>query len=213
MCLAIYLPAGAELPEEVIENGLCENPDGAGFAVQTGAGIKSRRFGPDIAPDRFSRSFDTVRTRYPDGNALIHFRWATAGAVTAAMAHPFRVGRWAVAHNGHIGGLKYKPGESDTAAFVRIVLPRLLTLPATNLSSCVEIAAGPGNKLILLPPTGEAIIAGESLGYWIDGIWYSNLGGFDTLGEGASYDLTGWDDLSVNETFGADWRRRIGEDM
>lgn len=201
MCLAIYCPAGLAVPQDVIECGILNNPDGAGFAVQTGAGLRIRKFGPDVAPGRFLASWNSVRAASPGGNAILHFRYATAGSVDRAMAHPFRLGRWAIAHNGHISGLKEKQGESDTAAFVRIVAPAILhsgsNFCATLAKHSLEVSAGRGNRVLALPICGPAIIAGESLGFWGDGVWYSNYSGhwLDTPQESsklASSDFDEW---------------------
>lgn len=181
MCLAIYCPAGCTVPEEIVYNGLVANPDGAGYAVQTGASLRVRRFDASVTPGQFLESWLASQRANPAGNAILHFRWATAGDISRAMSHPFRVGRFAVAHNGHISGLRLRAGESDTAAFVRTIAPAILH-SGRNFSRKVaarslEVSAGAGNKLLALPVFGPAIIAGESAGFWEEGLWYSNDSG------------------------------------
>lgn len=176
MCLLIYKPAGKSLDRETLINASITNPDGAGIAYATGQTV-------EIAKNAKWDGYDVHRElkNLTDAPALIHFRWATHGAVTNDNAHPFALhGGIAGAHNGVISG--YGKGDvSDTRDFfAREVVPflarggKLESRGFKRHARRWERIIG-HSKLAFIDPTGTVSLVREDLGEWVDGIWFSNL--------------------------------------
>jgi Glutamine amidotransferases class-II len=178
MCLAIYKPQGAKVPEDHLRNGFHTHSDGAGFAWLADGKINVKKgiFNMEEAVE-----FYKTIEQYP---ALIHFRKATSGKVDATNCHPFifNDGKLALIHNGVISIKCHIEGLSDTAHFVKLVLEPLVkgyNVPINNgaLNYLISTAIGT-DKVAILSETGDCYIFNEDKGEWdgpTDGkVWYSN---------------------------------------
>lgn len=174
MCLAIYKPAGKEIPEHFLREGFRSNPHGAGFAFSENNTITIRKGYFSIG--RFLENYIAV-CHLP---MLVHFRLATHGRQDRNNCHPFLIksSRSAVVHNGIIN-IQSTQDLSDTGHFVKLVLEPIakagmLNHPATKY--LVEQAVGSFNKIAVLNADGSHLIFNEDQGHWLDGVWYSNKG-------------------------------------
>ncbi len=183
MCLAIYKPANIKPDWHRLENGMCFNSDGAGFAVAVDGQL--------IVEKGFFKFSDFKKALEPFGDhpMIIHFRLATHGGKNKRNCHPFALADFggpddhepvAVIHN----GIFYQAANddknwSDTWHVCRDVLhPMWLSDPSLFYKPEV-IALGDGfvgmsNKLVFLNSKGEFSIWGASNGHWDSGCWWSN---------------------------------------
>lgn len=183
MCMIAYAPAGAgRLTPSVIGTAMGRHADGFGIAWRDLSGsapvLRTATFAPHDKP-AFRAQLDAVMQAGDE--YAVHFRMATSGPRNVDMSHPFtyedpdpKVGTVAVLHNGIIGIAHDRTKESDTAAFVRLVLAQLPSQwwaqPA--LVYLVREAIG-YSKLTIMTAHGTHIV-GEEKGEWDDGIWYSS---------------------------------------
>jgi hypothetical protein len=179
MCLAIFQPAGAVVPEDYLKEGFRNNPHGAGFMYFDERGelrtYKSMYFDSFIA--EYERQWAMHGQESP---FAIHFRYATHGTTDITNVHPFVMNKnVAVMHNGIIDCIITDKKMSDTAAFVRDYLGALPRNFQDNefLFEMVEDYTH-GSKLILMTNDPQAqysaYIFNEGSGHWKDGVWYSN---------------------------------------
>lgn len=168
MCLIIASPKGIAPDMAVVRNAILDNPHGWGtVSARNGKLTAKRGFGLDSLTRAIKRL---------NGPYLIHFRYATHGAVGIANCHPFKVNRDCyMVHNGilHIPlvDLRY----SDSWHFARnYVRPYIGTHGYSTLVADAEHFIGRGNKLAFLRRNGEMLIANEAAGTWDGGLWYSN---------------------------------------
>lgn len=173
MCLAIAKPAGKTLDKADMHRAYIANPDGCGFAVRSKGKIRVAKGLWTFA--EFWERFAPVQHL----EALVHFRMASAGSITPAMAHPFKlVDGSALIHNGHLS--RYGYGHvSDTAHWVASVLNPLLmrhpeALRDVLMRTLLEDSIG-NSKMVILPKTGTPILLNEEAGIWEKGIWYSQI--------------------------------------
>ena len=180
MCLAIYKPRKAAIPEEYLREGFASNPHGAGFAVASGGRIEVHKGYMDFA------GFMEDWQKHQRKQALVHFRLATHGARDETMTHPFWVSRdIAMIHNG-IVRIETKGGNSDTAQYVEDVLAPLARSDGRfflrpHIRTMGEAAIS-GSKFCFLKADGTWGIWNESDGHWKDGVWYSNHGYLRSFG-------------------------------
>ena len=174
MCLAIYKPAGAIIPEKNLENGFLGNDDGAGFAWAKDGILYVKKGIFDL--DVMKAQYDEIK-EYP---CLIHFRKATHGKVDEANCHPFLFndGKMALIHNGILNIKCSIEGLSDTAHFVKLVLEPLVKthgIPINNgaLNYLINTSIGT-DKMAVMENTGKTYIFNENKGNWDEGVWYSN---------------------------------------
>lgn len=125
MCLIVHREKG-RIPWETLEYNRYKNPDGFGIAFRSGGNLVVEKFLKSEAAGFLERLREVNSKRV---EAVYHFRLATHGDLSIANCHPFEYedpqeGRVLVFHNGIID-IKTSGGESDTAAFVRLVLARL----------------------------------------------------------------------------------------
>lgn len=179
MCLAIYQPAGKQIPESNLLEGFKNNPHGAGFMYFDEDGqlktFRSMDFKPFI--DEYEKQW---ALHGQDSPFAIHFRWATHGTTNIDNVHPFRMNEnVAVLHNGVLPCKIVDNKMSDTAAFVRDYLGNMPRNWQDNefLFDMVEEYCS-GSKLVIMTndPDAEycAYIVNESSGHWDEGVWYSN---------------------------------------
>ena len=89
MCIILFKPKGAELPdEEILKKCYINNPDGAGIAIQRDNKIIIKK---SMKWRKFNK-FQKHNTNIGD-NIVYHFRIATHGQVTTENVHPFIITR------------------------------------------------------------------------------------------------------------------------
>lgn len=191
----------AHVPENVLDYNKYSNPDGFGMAWREGNSIQQRRWssGKDNykAFRKLLLKIDAREVEY-----VAHFRKATHGDICREMSHPFtyrdaKVGQVLVFHNGIID-IPTKKGESDTAAFVRVVLSRMRARwwDSEAYSYLVEQSIGWSRMLIMTKNLTMKFNTKD----WklVDGIHYSTYPGpatVSTFGSGdykAGKDGGGW---------------------
>lgn len=171
MCVAIFKPANVRIDKEDLRLAHRANKDGSGFAIRHRQGVYI-----DKGLWKFEDFWNRYKA-YQDFEALIHFRWATLGGISAEMCHPFSVASGAMVHNGHIDGYGSK-AQSDTLAWCTQALAPILTdNPAMlkNKAFCRMLGESIGgrNKIIVMLPDIPTVMIGK--GIEESGIWYSNL--------------------------------------
>jgi hypothetical protein len=100
MCLAIYKPEKVKLYRADLRRAFEANPDGAGFAYYDNSQrrvIVEKGF---FQFNEFWRAFQEVQR--DNLKAIVHFRWATHGAVNNDNCHPYDLDDGALIHNGMI---------------------------------------------------------------------------------------------------------------
>jgi hypothetical protein len=171
MCLALSKPAKMTLDKDAMAVAYSENADGCGFAVR----INGR-----VLIDKGLWTFEEFWARltpYMAYEALVHFRWASAGTISQENCHPFAVHSGsALIHNGHMGSYGTVT-QSDTAHWVaRVLNPLLKRYPSALtdpiLVQLLEDSIG-GSKMCLMTPH-DTLILNEHLGHERHGVWYSN---------------------------------------
>ena len=174
MCLAIYAPAGSDIPEKNLKNGFDNNSDGAGMAWATDGQLHVRK-----GMFKFEEVIDQYNAikQYP---CMIHFRKATSGKIDMANCHPFLFndGKLALIHNGVLAIKCNIDGLSDTAHFVKLVLEPLIknySIPINDGSLHYLITTSIGSdKMCIMEGTGKTYILNEDKGIWDEKVWYSN---------------------------------------
>lgn len=172
MCLLIAKPPGKTIPFEHLENGFSNNPHGCGISYPAR--------GKMVVKKKISwKAKDVARelAKIGDAPALVHFRYATHGSKNDANTHPFLLpgNVWAAAHNGVIHGMKARPDESDTRAFLRsFVVPAIRKIKDAKVQFDLEQIIGTNNKIVLLNADGEFVYLNKDKGEEHEGIWYSN---------------------------------------
>lgn len=186
MCLLTYFPPGTEVDKahrsRLLDGGYV-NSDGHGFGLVDGQTlIVSRGLELALVLDRFER----VRRDHPDGYAMFHSRWGTAGSVDKANCHPYRLGsdrRTILAHNGVLPHkAQPRPGDqrSDTRILAESILPTgRLGYPFTKRGrKRLANWLGPQNKVVILTTNPmydrQAYLLNSKYGHWVAGVWYSN---------------------------------------
>ena len=172
MCLAIYKPAGAVLPEESIRNGWIANSDGAGYAfVYKGKVVTRKGF---MTLKEFMEAYSADSKKYKKSPFVDHFRIRSMGDKSPDNTHPYPIADGVLIHNGTLDGTSAKFGEgpSDTAQFCAMFGDKLthswVEQNKAKLSEAVSY-----NKLVMLYKTGDVHIINENLGNWHEGVWYS----------------------------------------
>ena len=174
MCIAIYKPAGRNIPRSTLARCWSRHPHGAGFAVPNNqGGIKIRK---SMSWQGFYKAW--AEDAHVDRPMVVHFRYATHGARNIRNCHPHRVSRDLVMiHNGVIRRMtRYATSKkSDTSAFVERVLKDLSVETVYSDGGVRLLQDYVGNsKLVFLDSAGRPQIVGEEKGTWEGGLWYSN---------------------------------------
>jgi len=177
MCIICAINKGEKFTQTEFENCWDGNPHGGGYTyINPEAKLitfKSMDF--DVFRNQFDKDF-TAQGKYSP--FLVHFRIASAGTISIANNHPFKVHRGLVmAHNGTISGVRdTRDSRSDTKVFVEEYLRHmpqnfLLNRGANRL---IKAIIGSSNKLVFLNSEGLFTIFNDSLGEVDDGRWFSN---------------------------------------
>jgi glutamine amidotransferase len=174
MCLAIYKPAGVDIPHKNFKNAFEHHPDGAGIAWAVDGILLMRKGIFNV--DDFIEQYEKVKQYH----CLIHFRKATHGKIDATNCHPFLFNnnKLALVHNGILPIKCSIEGLSDTAHFVKLVLEPMVTqhkVPINDgaLNYLISTSIGT-DKLAVMDGAGTTYIFNEEKGNWDEGVWYSN---------------------------------------
>lgn len=171
MCLMIHRPDGADIPLEILEQALIDNPDGWGITT-IGRAVKSSR---GLSPNSFWKAYARAR-----GEAFIHFRFATHGNVTIGNCHPFAIldSNYVVMHNGTIDTPIVDKTRSDTWHYCnRVLAPMLEKDPEAFGSDDLDVVISSQigtSKLAIIRHDGQSMIVNRDLGTDLNGAWYSN---------------------------------------
>lgn len=173
MCLAILKPAGVIVPDEHLRNGWIGNPDGAGYGyVKDGKTVAVKGFGK---LSKFMEAYKKDAEANPTSPFIIHFRIRSMGDSSAGNTHPFPIEGGLLIHNGTLSGTGavYGAGPSDTALFADMFKSNLtFDFVQEHKDELNRICAS--NKLVMLYDNGTYQIVNDTLGVWVDGVWYSN---------------------------------------
>ena len=174
MCVAIYKPAGVEIPHKNFKNAFEHHPDGAGIAWAANGILYVKKGIFNV--DEFIEQYEKVKQYH----CLIHFRKATHGKIDATNCHPFLFndGKLALIHNGILPIKCSIEGLSDTAHFVKLVLEPMVQqhkVPINDgaLNYLISTSIGT-DKLAVMDGQGTTYIFNEEKGAWDEGTWYSN---------------------------------------
>lgn len=184
MCLAVYKPAGLDIPKVNLKNAYDTNSDGCGLCWAADG---------ELHVEKGMMTFDNFYAAYEahkDHPMLIHFRKSTHGKKDHENCHPFLFndGQLALIHNGVIPIKCIEDGYSDTWHFVNKVLEPLVKdhgVPIDDqaLSWFIRVSIG-SDKVAVMDAKGETILFNEDKGNWEDAdgadgkkgkVWYSNF--------------------------------------
>jgi len=184
MCLAVYKPAGLDIPRINLQNAYESNSDGCGLCWAADGELHVEKGMLTF------ENFYAIYEAHKDYSMLIHFRKSTHGKKDAENCHPFlfNKGQLALIHNGVIPIKCSEDGYSDTWHFVNKVMDPMVTehgVPIYDqaLSWFIRMAIG-SDKVVVMNIKGEAMIFNEEKGNWeetggADGkkgkVWYSNF--------------------------------------
>jgi glutamine amidotransferase len=110
---------------EKLENSALNNPHGFGFAIAIPSEKRihvERTMNADTSINRFIE----MRSKYPEGYATWHARFATHGSTTVDNCHPFKVGNDSLTYLAHNGILPIIEPQGDTRSDTRIFAEDLL---------------------------------------------------------------------------------------
>lgn len=185
MCVILVKPAGVKLPKQkIFKNCHDANSDGMGYCtISDGKVYGSKGF---TDPVELHEHLARIPRSYP---LIVHFRYATHGAVNKTATHPFpitsnedelKATKWeadiGVAHNGIIPGFgSYtKKGLSDTQEYIRDVLSDstvYASLFHPDVQRMIEVTSN--SKFAFLAGTGELKMIGRF--YESGGCFFSSL--------------------------------------
>lgn len=117
MCVIIYKPSGAKLPDlETLDRAYQRNPHGCGL-------VSPKIFYKGLSYNSFKKNLKECSESEP---LLIHFRFATHGSVNRSNCHPFfdKETNTFFMHNGIINAVRPNKDQTDSeCAFRRILQP------------------------------------------------------------------------------------------
>lgn len=165
MCIIIVKPAGIELPTlDIFENCKNRNHDGFGFSVPNEKPFKTLYY------NEFIKAIRHVKKDVP---CIIHFRYATHGAITKRNSHPFKIDDISFAHNG-ILKIEDLEGMTDSeTAFKYILDPaiKIYGIHSKEFAATVETIIG-SSKFAFLTDAGEIKMYGQYISE--NGLFFSN---------------------------------------
>jgi hypothetical protein len=177
MCIIIHRPAGAatRLSRDTLQRCATRNPHGFGIMWAYNGKLMTARYLPGERKDFIKRA---LMLQDQDLPMVLHFRWATHGAVVKENTHPFVIvkGHSALMHNG-ILSIPCIKGWSDTRTFAYEVVRGLPEgwegMPTIRW---MMEQATLGSKVAVMYGDGRVTILHKNAGISEGGVWYSNDG-------------------------------------
>lgn len=169
---------GGNIPNRVIDAAMYRHSDGFGLMWRDADGLHTNSYAPNArkAFRKALKSLDRSGAEY-----AAHFRFATSGPKNTIMAHPYTyedpdpaVGTVAIMHNGVIDIAHDHTIESDTNAFVRLVLTRLPSRWWDNEALVYLVNEAIGYSKLTIMTAHETVNLHEKRGEWDGGLWYSS---------------------------------------
>ena len=180
MCLLTFMPEGINISYEKAFEAAKSNPHGFGFAIHSGKTIIKDH---DMSFGNLWARWEKLR-EIERGPAIFHFRITTHGLTDVDNCHPFNVGdddKTVLAHNGILPiVMPVHETRSDTKIFAEYILPGMGGVTALDNKETFESVEewASGSKLVVLSVNPSSVydwyIINESLGHWLDGMWWSN---------------------------------------
>ena len=177
MCLIIYKPAEARIPEELLSAAAVHNPDGwglMGFAFD-GRFLLERR------PRVHLPELIDVLWAHRNAELAVHLRRRTRGNAESDNVHPFQAGKDIyLMHNGTLPLAPRVPGRSDSWHLATDLLKPLSQrhpglLGDHGFLRVLEIGLRPENKLALLDRAQRRIsLLNRAHGVELEGLWLSS---------------------------------------
>lgn len=177
MCLIVAKPRDAKMDSAVLRSAFVSNRDSVGAAILTDAGLIVRKLVKPTAIEH-SELLDWL-SQFTECPILVHYRYATHGAINSDNAHPYRMHHSAIAHNGIIAGY----GNSKISDSRQFLYKHVRSLHDVRALDKLEDMIGT-SRLCALLPSGEFAYANHRLGDMHDGCWYSNSNHFAYWGNG-----------------------------
>ena len=180
MCLILHHPAGHTVSRRDFADISDRNPDGFGLMTAHGGTLHTARTIGDI-----EQAYALYNQFAAGRAAVLHWRYATHGAVTLDNAHPFTLTRdIAFVHNGMLSCGTPDEEASDTAHLARVLLaPIARDNPAALFDADTRAVLSPligaGNKLAVMDNHGRVSIFNRAAGVEYRGRWYSNTYAWD----------------------------------
>jgi len=206
MCIIIYKPAGATVPQERLEAAAVGNSDGFGamWADQypdMSRMVSNKNGGFTRMPNYCPSKTNMMEYEYFNDTgkrAVVHFRTASSGRVGPQYEHPIPVtdGLHFMA-NGNLFEFSDAYGWDDDRTDVQRFSDEVLKkLPDGFLGECrirealEEYCLVNHTKMVFMDQTGAVTIINEAAGEWVDGVWYSNGGlpGYTGYGFSGAYE-------------------------
>lgn len=205
MCVIIYKPEGTTIDVNTLWQAYEANPDGIGIAYREKDQVHAEK----------GISFESVcEWSARDLELLIHFRYATHGVVSDAMAHPFPVTAHekslhyvsfsfngdVLMHNGIISNYG-NAEESDTMEFTRDCLAYLKTH-----KDRVKLLKTINSKFALISPQKISLIGGfeEYMGCQYSNTYFMHRYGLDMVNDREDMldmPLSYWDDRELEDFY------------
>lgn len=176
MCLLMWKPASVTLTKRDVADYYNHNKDGFGIMWMnpaTGNVAWYKMVGSQRATWRAYQRYAAGR------DCALHFRMATAGEISVAMAHPFKVTESVMLMHNGILACQSTATRSDTAEFSGIMRRELERHPErlsdASYLEALDDVIGPGNRLLFMRAgSPEPVIVGREKGLDHQGAWYSN---------------------------------------
>jgi len=174
MCIAILNNSHSPIKKATLKNCFNNNDDGAGYVFSKDNKLQFKKGFFTFKSFWNSYNRDMIENKNPI--TAIHFRITTHGKTNADNCHPFQVNKkLGFIHNGIIQMVSTDAKRSDTNMFNEKLLKQLPSNFIRNsaIMNLIEESIGQ-SKLVFLDNEGRYVIANESLGHWVDNVWYSN---------------------------------------
>ncbi len=187
MCLIIANLDGREVPEAYVHRAFSQNHDGFGIMYVKDGLLKIRR-GMFSSPQIVELLAKASEQALP---YVAHFRYGTQGTKNTTNCHPFSISEAfkgiAMMHNGVFSDSRLTRavnGKSDTHLMADWIQEAILANkmhPSELFSPQVQFLRdhfkndlATYNKVVFMNGHGQINIVNEGLGYWVNGVWYSN---------------------------------------